>query len=84
MHSYVRTAGPKGNRGTESGTGKKPRCLFGRQLRRAGIQISLKVPCKKKIAEIARIRKIDEIGEIQPYFAKSGKIAKLLKLQLKL
>ena len=84
MHSYVRTAGPKGNRGTESGTGKQPRCSFARQKRRAGIQISLKVLCKKKIAESAKIRKIDEIGEIQPYFAKSVKIAKLLKLQLKL
>ena len=40
--------------------------------------------CKKKIAESAKIRKIDEIGEIPPYFAKSVKIAKLLKLQLKL
>ena len=48
------------------------------------MQISLKVLCKKKIAESAKIRKIDEIGEIKPYFAKSVKIAKLLKLQLKL
>ena len=84
MHSYVRTTGPTGNRGTESGIGKKTRRLFGRQKRRAGIQISLKVLCKKKIAESAKIRKIDEIGENQPYFAKSVKIAKLLKLQLKL
>ena len=84
MHSYVRTTGPTGDRGTESGTGKKPRRLFGRQKRRAGIQISLKVLWVKKVAESAKIRKIDEIGEIQPYFAKSVKIAKLLKLQLKL
>ena len=34
--------------------------------------------------EIAKIRKIDEIGGIQQYFAKSVKMAKLLKLQLKL
>ena len=63
MHSYVRTTGPTGNRGTESGTGKKPRRLFGRQKRRAGIQISLKVLWVKKVAESAKIRKIHEIGE---------------------
>ena len=54
------------------------------RLRDKSIQISLKVLCKKKIAESAKIRKIDEIAEIQQYFAKSVKIAKLLKLQLKL
>ena len=84
MHSYVRTAGSKGNRRTESGTGKQPRCSFARQKRRAGIQISLQVLWVKKVAESAKIRKIDEIGEIQPYFAKSVKMAELLKLQLKL
>ena len=49
--------------GERKGTGKKPRRFFGRQKRRAGIQISLKVLWVKKVAESAKIRKIHEIGQ---------------------
>ena len=48
----------------KAGQEKHPRRLFVRQKRRADIQISLKVLCVKNVAESAKIRKIDEIGEI--------------------